>query len=744
MELSEVSVYVERCINDAPAPCSCACPFGLDLRSFLKKVARGRLPAAYRDLRTAAVFPSVAAALCPRPCREKCQRRLLGDEPLDMGRLEQAVLRLAGHQPPDVFPVPAKQAAVAVVGAGPAGLSLALNMAQKKYPVTVFEAGGGWGGWLREHPDFPVFDADFANQFSCEEVDFRFGSRVTSLDELSGFAVVYVATGEGGEDFGLLPDWDPQLFTTSRPAVFLGGGLCGMPLMESIAAGAEVSRLMEGVIQTGRATGGRGQLRCHGHRLIPDDAPSAPPVVPADPAEGYTKAEAKEEASRCFQCTCDRCLKGCELLGKYGKAPQQLSMEVLADAGPHFLASRTMTREVYSCNQCGWCTADCPESVDLGGLFHLSRVSRAAEGIQPAAFHDFWLRDLAFASGEGFLAAAPGGKTTCAYAFFPGCQLPASLPEQTLAAYDALSARYDAGTVLGCCGAGAWWAGGQPLWAENAGRLRAAWESLGRPTFVLACATCGDMLARMVPEIPTVSLYALLAEGELPVSAPFPAAAVFDPCAARKDDGMRRGVRTLARRGGMELEELAEPGRCCGWGGHMRTANPQLYDTVTDHRAAQSELPYLVYCANCREVFREKGKPCRHILEAVFGPCDQDFDLSRKRTNRLRVKERLMDTMGLPFEAPAPRAWDGLTLAVSDTLRRRMEEQLISDDDIKECIWSSLQGEDRFTDGDGVYLASLRKRVLTYWAEYRERPDGTYEVLDAYCHRMRFGEGDQP
>lgn len=72
MELSEVSVFVERCIHDTPAPCSCVCPFGLDLRSFLKKAAKGRLSAAYRELRTATIFPTLAAAFCPRPCRDKC------------------------------------------------------------------------------------------------------------------------------------------------------------------------------------------------------------------------------------------------------------------------------------------------------------------------------------------------------------------------------------------------------------------------------------------------------------------------------------------------------------------------------------------------------------------------------------------------------------------------------------------------------------------------------------------------
>ena len=202
MELSEATGFVKNCIHDSPAPCSCACPFGLDLRAFMKKAARGRWPAAYRELRTAVVFPELAAAFCPRPCMEKCQRSLVGDEPLDIARLEEAVIRIAGPQPPDAFPVTPKDSSVAVVGAGPAGLALALNMAQKKYQVTVFEAEDGWGGALRSHSDFEKFNADFSLQFSAENVRFSYGTKICSLDELSGYDVIYIATGDGGDSFG--------------------------------------------------------------------------------------------------------------------------------------------------------------------------------------------------------------------------------------------------------------------------------------------------------------------------------------------------------------------------------------------------------------------------------------------------------------------------------------------------------------------------------------------------------------
>ena len=65
-------------------------------QAVLKKMAKGRWPAAYRDLCGAIAFPSIAAELCPRPCEGRCQRTTVGgDAPLNMGELERACLRLA-------------------------------------------------------------------------------------------------------------------------------------------------------------------------------------------------------------------------------------------------------------------------------------------------------------------------------------------------------------------------------------------------------------------------------------------------------------------------------------------------------------------------------------------------------------------------------------------------------------------------------------------------------------------------
>ena len=98
-----------------------------------------------------------------------------------------------------------------------------------------------------------------------------------------------------------------------------------------------------------------------------------------------------------------------------------------------------------------------------------------------------------------------------------------------------------------------------------------------------------------------------------------------------------------------------------------------------------------------------------------------------------------MERMNGENFTPAEKAWDCVKLVISGEVRREMELNLITDDDLKECIWLSVENDDRFVDDGGVYTASMVKRVITYWADYRELGDNAFEVVSAYCHRMKFG-----
>jgi Fe-S oxidoreductase len=742
MQMQEATSYVSKCFNGEPASCSFACPFRLDVRSFMDKAQRGRWLPAYKTLRNATVFPAIVSTLCPQPCRNHCQRTTVGDEALAIRDLEAAAVRLTKNRKPDSFVIPPKAEKVAVIGAGAAGLSCALSLAQKRYQVTVFEKDTGWGGALRSHPDFEKFDEDIALQFSVVEADFRFNTDVTSLDMLDDYNVIYIATGENGSDFGLKDSWEPELQTTANPRVFMGGGVVGSPLMEAIAQGPEVSKAIEHFLATGKAAKTNDDFdRTKCNRYLRHDGATSMPLVTAASPEGYTDEEARAEAARCFKCDCDYCERSCEMLEWFRKKPHRIAVEVFTDSQGSTLSSRTLTREAYSCNICGKCKSVCPEAVDIGALLQFSREDRMKTGIHIPAFHDYWLREQDFYATEGFFAAPPKGRDTCAYAFFPGCKLGAGEPAHVLKSYDYLSEKLDAGIILGCCGAPAYWAGDRQRLETNISLLRTHWEKLGKPTLVFACASCENLFSLFMPEIPRVSLYEILGKDDaVKPAALFENAAIFDPCAAREDDAMQQGVRHLAGRAGVKLEELKDPNRCCGYGGHISQANPALYDQITTNRAQASDKPYIVYCANCRDVFEQKDKECAHILDLVFDlPRREKQDLQTKRVNSLEVKKQMVQKLTGETFTPESHPWNGVNLNIPDDLRDDLDRRLIVEDDLKEAIWLAETSGEKFVDeAEGLFQCSMVKPALTYWVQYKPAGENTFEVTSAYSHRMHF------
>lgn len=747
MDRETTFAYTANCYSGEPASCTYACPFRLDLRSFLKKCAKGRWPAAYKELRRAVLFPTLVAALCPRPCEDVCQRKtVLNGDALSIGLLEQSCLNFTKKRETASYVLSPRTERVAVVGAGPAGLSLALTLAQKRFVVTVYDREAGWGGTLRSHPGFPQFDEEIALQFGAVEAFFEFGVEITDLNALAHFDAVFLSTGDHGEHFGLLGSWDRQLSCTSNPRVFLGGGLAGLSLIEGMAQSARAAAAVEAFLQSGSPTfAGEDWDRDKCARYVPHKAVSELPRVAPSDCGRYTEEEARAEAARCMQCDCAACMDACELLVRYKKRPPRIGNDVFMDGqGRNSVSSACITRQTWSCNLCGRCGSKCREGVDLRGLFQMSRTARVASARYPPAIHHYWLREMDTVASECSLVGAKEGGS--AYAFFPGCRLGASNPAYVLKAYDTLRQNYDAGLLLNCCGAPAWWAGEQGRFERHIDTLRAGWESLGRPKLVTACPTCARMLAQALPQADCVSLYTLL-EAQRPAhQPPFERAAVFDPCAAAGKTEERDAVRGLAEACGIAVTDYDSDGQCCGFGGHMQLADPKLHDEITAARTADSPLPYIVYCANCREVFSAGGKECAHILDLIFGlqPCGVPT-LEEKRVNRLELKKKLMEQYWRgDFAAPAD-PWDGLRVKLEPEVQAHMERRLITLGDVRETIWRAERTDEGFSAGDGTFLANLDGGAVIYWVRYRKEADESGElflVSSAYAHRMRAREGE--
>ncbi|MDR0838709.1 MAG: FAD-dependent oxidoreductase, partial [Oscillospiraceae bacterium] len=398
----DVTVITSACVEGANPPCARVCPFTLDVRAFVGRAEKGKWQTAFKSYRDAVVFPELVSRLCPAPCEGVCTRESVGGA-IDLGGLERATVGFAKNKRRESYVIPQKDKKIAIVGAGAAGLSAALSLSLKKYRVTVFERAGAWGGALRGHADFAIFDAEWRESFSTLDAELRFNAEIADLDALAGFDAAYIATGDGGESFGLLAGFDSELLSTARAGAFLGGGLIGADLMTGVAQGRRASQSIETYLQTGKPSRPPSQ-DCD---WSPDASEFAhsPRVAATD--GGFTEEQAQAEAARCLKCDCDKCMQGCEMLRRFHKMPIKIANEVYTDmrANPPF-AAHTLTREAYSCNNCGYCKRECPKSIDAGELLRLSRRARVAAESAPPALHDYWLREMDFSTGEAALIAA--------------------------------------------------------------------------------------------------------------------------------------------------------------------------------------------------------------------------------------------------------------------------------------------------------------------------------------------------
>ena len=137
------------------SPCTLACPTRINARGYVSLIADGRFVEALELIRERNPFPGVCGRVCPRPCEAACTRGKY-DEPVAICALKRYVFDLEGKRglnPAAAVPK-SRPEKVAVVGAGPAGLSAAAELAKLGYPVTVFEARGGPGGMMNLVPGF--------------------------------------------------------------------------------------------------------------------------------------------------------------------------------------------------------------------------------------------------------------------------------------------------------------------------------------------------------------------------------------------------------------------------------------------------------------------------------------------------------------------------------------------------------------------------------------------------------------
>lgn len=206
----------ERCLNCKHKPCVSGCPVNVRIPEFIMQVKDGNFEEAYKIITSTNTLPAVCGRVCPQEsqCESKCVRGIK-NEPVGIGRLERFVADwYMKNVEAKAEKVSSNGHKVAIIGAGPSGLTCASDLAKLGYEVTIFEAFHTAGGVLVYGiPEFRLPKAIVKKEVeNLEAMGVKIMTnmvigKVLSIDELfeDGFEAIFVGSGAGLPAFMGIP-----------------------------------------------------------------------------------------------------------------------------------------------------------------------------------------------------------------------------------------------------------------------------------------------------------------------------------------------------------------------------------------------------------------------------------------------------------------------------------------------------------------------------------------------------------
>ncbi len=206
----------QRCLNCKNKPCVKGCPVNIDIPGFIKEIAEGRFEEAYGVIAQSSSLPAVCGRVCPQEtqCEGVCIRGIKG-EPVAIGRLERFAADYHNANFKGEIEKPDSNGKkVAVIGAGPAGLTCAGDLAKKGYEVTVYEALHLAGGVLVYGiPEFRLpksivqKEIDGLKAMGVKVETNTIIGKTMTIDELFdyGYKAVFIGSGAGLPRFMNIP-----------------------------------------------------------------------------------------------------------------------------------------------------------------------------------------------------------------------------------------------------------------------------------------------------------------------------------------------------------------------------------------------------------------------------------------------------------------------------------------------------------------------------------------------------------
>ena len=408
-------------VGDCVGPCQMGCPAHMNIPQMIRQIAAGDLEAAIATVKQDIALPAVLGRICPAPCEKACRRRL-HDEAVSICLLKRYVADVDLQSPSAYLPQHGQTRGkrVAIIGAGPAGLSAAYYLQQDGFECTVFDDHDEPGGMLRygvPEASLPrdVLAAEIA-QVQKLGVTFKLGTRVgvaVWMEEIRRqFDAVFVGSGElkPGDADALGVDASPegikidnQTNRTNVPGVFAGGDAVRKRRLavRAVADGKEAAEAirqylmgvgwalahadnlgmagqeqhgLKPILQLGRTFNSRmGKLGDGEMETLLQSASPEPRSRPSGPDGGFTGEEACAESLRCLHCDC-RKLDTC-LLRQHAQACDARPSRYKADRR-RFVQQTQHPDVIYEpgkCIDCGICIQIAAQAGEKLGLAFVGR-----------------------------------------------------------------------------------------------------------------------------------------------------------------------------------------------------------------------------------------------------------------------------------------------------------------------------------------------------------------------------------
>jgi glutamate synthase (NADPH/NADH) small chain len=208
----------QRCIDCANPTCMQGCPVSIDIPGFIKNIERGEFLQAAKVLKNTSALPAVCGRVCPQEvqCEAQCIHVKMGKQAVAIGHLERFAADYERESGKMDIPVcaPSNGIKVGIIGAGPAGLSCAGDLAKLGYDVTVFEALHEVGGVLKYGiPEFRLpnvivdVEVEVLRKMGVKFITDCLVGKTVTLEDLQkeGFKCFFVASGAGLPNFMNIP-----------------------------------------------------------------------------------------------------------------------------------------------------------------------------------------------------------------------------------------------------------------------------------------------------------------------------------------------------------------------------------------------------------------------------------------------------------------------------------------------------------------------------------------------------------